>query len=133
MRRRRRQDRPHPRRAAEAAQEGLSLGQRRDPVRLDDASHAKTALEDRQLANGVAAFKSKFFRTTDRHGQQIDYPAAVNGSLQLLPNGRGERKLLEADYKKMADDGILLGDAEPFDKLMDRCHDLQKRANEHKG
>jgi hypothetical protein len=33
----------------------------------------------------------------------------------------------------MTDDGILLGDVEPFEKLMDRCRDLEKRANEHKG
>jgi hypothetical protein len=33
----------------------------------------------------------------------------------------------------MADGGILLGDAEPFEKLMDRCSDLDKRANEKKG
>jgi hypothetical protein len=103
-----------------------------DLVRLDDAGYVKAALNDRQLANDVAAFKSKFFRTTDRKGQQIDYPAAVNGNLQLIP-GRDERKLLEADYKKMADNGILLGDVEPFEKLMDRCTDLGKRANEHKG
>jgi hypothetical protein len=32
---------------------------------------------------------------------------------------------LDGDYKKMADDGILLGDAEPFDDLMQRCESLQ--------
>ncbi len=38
-------------------------------------------------------------------------------------------KALEADYRKMADDGILLGDAEPFTELMKRCADLERRAN----
>ena len=33
------------------------------------------------------------------------------------------------DYKKMADDGILLDDAEPFADLMKRCADLEQRAN----
>jgi len=36
---------------------------------------------------------------------------------------------LEADYKKMADDGILLEDAEPFPDLIKRCADLERRAN----
>jgi hypothetical protein len=71
-----------------------------DLVRLDDAGHAKAALDDRKLANDVAAFKSKFFWTTDRQGQQIDYTAAVNGNLQLYPSSRGERKLLESGLYK---------------------------------
>ena len=104
-----------------------------DLVRLDDSGHAKAAFADGQLASDVAAFKSKFFRTTDRRGLQIDYAAAVSGNLQLVPTSKDERKMLEADYKRMADDGILLGDAEPFEKLMDRCGDLEKRANEHQG
>jgi hypothetical protein len=36
---------------------------------------------------------------------------------------------LEADYKKMAEDGILLGDVESFEELMKRCEALQQRAN----
>jgi len=39
------------------------------------------------------------------------------------------RKELEADYQKMVDAGLLLGDAEPFADLMKRCEKLQKRAN----
>jgi hypothetical protein len=104
-----------------------------DLVRLDDAGHAKAAVDDRQLANDVAAFKSKFFRVTDRQGHQIDYSVAVNGGLRLVPPTKGELQLLEADYKKMADDGILLGDVEPFNRLMERCADLAKRANEYEG
>ena len=48
--------------------------------------------------------------------------------LQLLPD-EAMRKELEADYQKMIDAGLLLGDAEPFDELMKRCEALQKRAN----
>jgi hypothetical protein len=32
----------------------------------------------------------------------------------------------------MSDDGILLGDVEPFEELMKRCADLEKRANTKK-
>jgi hypothetical protein len=99
-----------------------------DLVRLDDAGFAQAAFDDRPLANEVAEFKGKFFRAKDTSGNQIDYAAAVSGGLQLVPDAEA-LKTLEADYKKMADDGILLDDAEPFADLITRCADLEKRAN----
>jgi hypothetical protein len=97
-------------------------------VRLDDAGYAKAAFEDPGLAKEVAAFKEKFFRARDGTGNPIDYTKVVSGSLKLVPDADA-LKVLEADYKKMADDGILLDDAEPFLKLIERCADLEKRAN----
>ena len=99
-----------------------------DLVRLDDAGYAQAAFDDRALANEVAEFKGKFFRAKDRSGNPIDYAAAVSGALQLVPDAEA-LKTLEADYKKMADDGILLEDAEPFADLIKRCADLERRAN----
>jgi hypothetical protein len=99
-----------------------------DLVRLDDAGYAQEAFEDRALANEVAEFKRKFFREKDSKGDPIDCVAAVSGALQLVPDAEA-LKALEADYKKMADDGILLEDAEPFADLIKRCADLERRAN----
>jgi len=99
-----------------------------DLVRLDDAGHADAAFADPALARDVAEFKGKFFRSKDSAGNPIDYVAAVSGHLQLVPDAAA-LKALEADYKKMADDGILLDDAEPFAKLVARCSDLEQRAN----
>jgi hypothetical protein len=99
-----------------------------DIVRLDDAGYAEEALSDRALAKEVAEFKGKFFREKDSKGNPIDYAAAVSGALQLVPDAE-PLKALEADYKKMADDGILLEDAEPFADLTERCADLERRAN----
>ena len=99
-----------------------------DLVRLDDAGFAQAAFDDRPLANEVAEFKGKFFRARDSNGNQIDYAAAVSGGPQLVPDAEA-LKTLEADYKKMADDGILLDDAEPFADLIERCADLEKWAN----
>jgi len=99
-----------------------------DLVRLDDAAYANAAFDDRALAYQVAEFKGKFFREKDKDGNWIDYTAAVSGALQLVPDAETSQAL-EADYKKMADDGILLDDAEPFDDLMTRCADLERRAN----
>ena len=102
-----------------------------DLVRLDDAGYAQAAFDDRALAKNVAEFKGKFFRAKDSAGNPIDYVAAVSGGLKLVPDAAAI-KTLEADYKKMAEDGILLGDVEPFAKLMQRCADLEKRANVRK-
>jgi hypothetical protein len=99
-----------------------------DVVRLDDAGFAQAAFDDRELAKEVAAHKSKFFRAKDSHGNSIDYGKAVSGGLKLVPDADA-LKVLEADYTKMADDGILLDDAEPFSKLIERCADLERRAN----
>lgn len=99
-----------------------------DLVRLDDAGYAQDAFDDRALAKELAEFKGKFFRAKDSGGNPIDYVAAVSGALQLVP-GAEALKTLEADYKKMADDGILLGDAEPFADLIKRCADLERRVN----
>jgi hypothetical protein len=99
-----------------------------DLVRLDDAGYADAAFADAALAKDVAEFKGKFFRTRDGAGNPVDYLAAVSGHLKLVPDA-DVLKILEADYKKMADDGILLDDAEPFVDLIARCADLEKRAN----
>ena len=72
--------------------------------------------------------KENSSRSRDGAGNSIDYSKVVSGSLKLVPDADA-LKVLEADYKKMADDGILLDDAEPFSKLIERCADLEKRAN----
>jgi hypothetical protein len=103
-----------------------------DLVRLDDAGYAEEALKDRALATQIAEFKGKFFRERDSEGNWIDYTAAVSGALQLIPDAEA-LKALEADYQKMADDGILLDDAEAFAELIARCAGLEQRANDAGG
>ncbi|WP_347338888.1 hypothetical protein [Bradyrhizobium nanningense] len=48
--------------------------------------------------------------------------------MKLIPDAEA-LKVLEADYKKMADHGVLLDDAEPFEKLIKRCRELERWAN----
>ncbi len=61
----------------------------------------------------------------------IDYVAAVSGGLQLVPNDKALASL-SLDYASMLDDGLLLGDAEPFEALLEQCRDLEARANKVK-
>lgn len=99
-----------------------------DVARLDETGFAASAVADRDLANSVARHKTMFFAEKASDRTPIDYAAAVNGDLRLVPAGDG-LKALEEDYARMVDDGLLLEDAEPFDALMARCADIAERAN----
>ncbi len=101
-----------------------------DLVRLDDNGYAKKALADRDLALSVSRHKSMFFREKDAAGNWIDYEAAVSGGLQLVPDGPAYQ-VLSDDYDRMLADGMLLDDEEQFEDLMERCVDIQRRANAH--
>jgi len=99
-----------------------------DVARLDEAGFAASAFADRDLADAVARHKTMFFAEKAFDRSAIDYAAAVNGGLQLVPAGDGA-KVLEEDYARMVEDGLLLEDAEPFVDLMERCADIAARAN----
>lgn len=99
-----------------------------DVVRLDEAGLAEAAFADRELANAVARHKGMFFAEKAADRSPIDYVAAVNGGLQLVPGGDAF-KALQEDYGRMVEDGLLLDDAEPFEALMARCADIAARAN----
>ena len=99
-----------------------------DLVRLDDAGHAATALADRALAISVARHKAMFFPEKNAAGGRIDYEAAISGGLQLVPAGPA-RDVLAEDYEKMLTDGMLLDDGESFEALIERCAEIEARAN----
>lgn len=99
-----------------------------DLARLDEAGIAADALADRELALSVARHKAMFFVENDSSGERISYEAAVSGNLQLVPAGDAHAALAE-DYARMQDDGMLLGENESFDELMERCAAIETRAN----
>ncbi len=99
-----------------------------DLVRLDDAGIAEKSLIDRALATKVAQHKAMFFRAKDAAGRWIDYKAAVSGELQLVPKDSTYNALAE-DYGKMVSDGMLLGDDEEFAVIVERCREIEIKAN----
>lgn len=99
-----------------------------DVARLDEAGYAASAFADRDLANAVARHKTMFFAEKAPDRTPIDYVAAVNNGLRLVPTGDG-LKALEEDYARMIDDGLLQDDAEPFEALMECCAGIAVRAN----
>lgn len=87
-----------------------------------------TAIENRAVARAVAEHKSHFFSEKDGEGKAIDYFSAVGGNLQIVPHDAA-RAALAADYAKMLEDQIMVGDALPFDELMKACAELAEQAN----
>jgi hypothetical protein len=99
-----------------------------DLVKLDDTGYADKALADHPLGLSVARHKSMFFREKDSTGNWVDYETAVSGDLQLVPDSPAYEVLAD-DYDRMLSDGMLLDDEERFDNLMERCADIQEKAN----
>jgi len=99
-----------------------------DIGRLDVAGHMDAALRDRDVAGRVAEHKSRFFIAKDTQKNIIDYFSAINGNLVLVPTGDA-LKMLEADYAKMLEGRLFLRDPEPLARVLERCADIQQRAN----
>ena len=82
------------------------------------------------LASAVARHKAIFF-PKNAAAVRIDYEGAVSGDLQLVPAGaaRDARDALADDYAAMLADGMLFDDGEAFEVLMDRCANIEAKAN----
>jgi Nucleotidyl transferase AbiEii toxin, Type IV TA system len=99
-----------------------------DIIRLDEAKIVAAALADRKLGSAVARHKSMFFAEKAADGTPVGYDDAVNGGPRLVPPNEAFAALSK-DYGRMVDDGLLLEDAEPFEILIERCADIEARAN----
>jgi hypothetical protein len=99
-----------------------------DLVRLDDAGVAATALADRDSGRRVASHKNRFFIVSTADGERIDYTAAIEGGLRLVPPDDG-RRALEDDYRRMVEAGLLEDHAPSFDEIMEQCSGIEGRAN----
>ena len=60
----------------------------------------------------------------------IDYAAATNGYLKIVPEGKA-KAALEKDYAAMLADEVMVVDALPFDELLQICTDLEAKINKH--
>lgn len=85
-------------------------------------------LKDRAVATTVARHKSFFFIEKDINGTVIDYTAASDGHLKIVPTGEA-REALAADYAAMLADEVMVGNAGSFDQLMSACEDLEAALN----
>jgi len=100
-----------------------------DVARLDQAGYVHQALADRDVALAVARHKSIFFSEKDASGANIDYQSAVSGYLALVPE-EAAFDVLSEDYRRMVEDGLLFDEAEPFSELLEKCRQIEDRANQ---
>ncbi|MDB5853877.1 MAG: hypothetical protein JWR22_1918 [Herminiimonas sp.] len=99
-----------------------------DLAALGRSQYLTGAISDRAVAASVAQHKSLFFVEKDSAGTVIDYAAAANGHLKIVPAGEA-RAALADDYAKMRADEVMLGEALDFDELIHACGELQSMAN----
>ena len=99
-----------------------------DVAKLDVAGHVDDALKTRDIAQRVASHKSWFFAAKDSQDNAINYISAVSGGLVLVPQGK-ILEALAADYAKMVEDRLFLREPEPFSWIIERCREIEKRAN----
>ncbi|MGB6133348.1 MAG: nucleotidyl transferase AbiEii/AbiGii toxin family protein [Acidobacteriaceae bacterium] len=99
-----------------------------DLMRIEETGHVDQAIQAQEIAEAVALHKGAFFIEKDSAGNRIDYTAAVRGALCLAPEREAEAAL-RADYQRMVDDGLLMDEAAPFDRLIDACKTIQEKAN----
>jgi hypothetical protein len=99
-----------------------------DLVAIAKSDHFNAAVNDRDLSKLVAEHKSMFFAEKDSQGGRIDYFAAINGAMRLVPAG-DSRTSLERDYAAMLDDGLLALHQPDFIDLMEVCRTIEARIN----
>lgn len=99
-----------------------------DLAAIGRSSHFAAAIADREVAKAVAEHKSLFFIEKDVEGSVIDYFAATSGKLKIVPDGAA-RDALAVDYQSMREDEVMVGDALPFDDLMNACASIAESAN----
>lgn len=61
-------------------------------------------------------------------GDAVNYLDAIQGKLKIVPVGHA-RLALEKDYAAMTNDGVLLGQHDSFESIMDACHTLELLCN----
>ncbi|MBI4313017.1 MAG: nucleotidyl transferase AbiEii/AbiGii toxin family protein [Chloroflexi bacterium] len=99
-----------------------------DLASLYEAGYVASAIAGRAIAKRVASEKQLFFREKDANRVVIDYGAAVEGNLRLIPT-EGAFGQLSKDYQDMLEGGLLLTDAIPFSRLIERCRLIEQEAN----
>jgi hypothetical protein len=99
-----------------------------DVAQLDATNHTNAGLNNQDVAQRVAKHKQWFFSANDNEGKPIDYSAAIDGGLVLLPQGEA-LEALAGDYSKMIEDGLFLDTPPEFSTILERCRSVQERAN----
>lgn len=97
-----------------------------DLAAISRSEHYIAAVSDTAVASAVVQHKSHFFIEKDLNGAVIDYVAATTGKLEIVPDGDA-RPALAQDYDAMLADEVMVGEALPFDALLESCAAIEKK------
>ncbi len=92
------------------------------------SGHAQAAIRNSDLAQSVAEHKSMFFAEKDADKNVIDYRAAVEKRIQIVPHGSA-LEALRKDYAAMLDDGLLATQQTSFELVISTCSALETLIN----
>ncbi|MFC0129629.1 nucleotidyl transferase AbiEii/AbiGii toxin family protein [Ralstonia solanacearum] len=99
-----------------------------DLAAIARSNHFAQVLSDRAVATMVADHKTLFFIEKDADGAVIDYAASTQSHLRIVPEGQARQSLADG-YAAMLADAVMVGDALPFDRLLEACGELEARLN----
>jgi hypothetical protein len=99
-----------------------------DLAAIARSAHFADIAADRIVATAVARHKSCFFVEKDASGNVIDYAAATQGHLRLVPEGLARAALAE-DYAAMLADRVVLNESLSFEQLMLECAEIERAVN----
>lgn len=99
-----------------------------DLAAISRSKHYVAAVSNHAVASAVAQHKSHFFIEKDLDGKVIDYVAATTGKLKIVPDGDAKVALAK-DYEAMLADEVMVGEALPFDALLEACTTIEKKIN----
>ena len=94
-----------------------------DLAMLADLEHGQSALANRDLLADVVKHKKVFYNTS-----YANYDACLAGQLRLLPD-KSVLAALGADFQRMIDAGMFIGDAPAFDAIIERLRALEATIN----
>ena len=100
-----------------------------DLAAISRSPHYTTVISDHTVASTVAQHKAHFFIEKDTEGEVIDYIAATTGKLKIVPDGDAKTALAK-DYEAMMADDVMVGEALPFDALLEACAAIETTINE---
>jgi hypothetical protein len=100
-----------------------------DLLQLAATERIRNSFVDKSWLEQVVRHKTMFFQEKNQAGVTIDYQECLNGNLCLVPEGVA-RDVLEEDYNRMIQDGILLLSQTPeFALVLEQCARLQANIN----
>jgi hypothetical protein len=94
-----------------------------DLATLADLEYGHAALANRDLLADVVKHKKVFYNTS-----YANYDACLARQLRLLPN-EAALTALRADFQRMIDAGMFIGEAPAFDGIVERLRALEARIN----